>query len=42
MLLFHGTKAANLINILKFGLRPMGIDAMRCGSTLGEGIYFAD
>ncbi|EAS02069.2 WGR domain protein (macronuclear) [Tetrahymena thermophila SB210] len=41
-LLWHGSGVQNLLSILNFGLRINGIHAQKSGSSLGDGIYFAD
>ena len=41
-LLFHGSRAVNLISILKNGLRPKPDGVYHTGSLFGDGIYFAD
>ena len=41
-LLFHGSRMANFIGILSEGLRIPRNDQVLNGSTLGNGIYFAD
>jgi hypothetical protein len=42
MLLWHGTKAENVVGILQTGFRiaPSGVE--RTGAMFGEGVYFAD
>lgn len=42
MLLWHGTRAENLVGILQTGFRIAPKEATRTGSMFGEGIYFAD
>jgi Poly(ADP-ribose) polymerase catalytic domain len=42
MLLWHGTRAENLVGILQTGFRIAPKEATRSGSLFGEGIYFAD
>ena len=41
-LLWHGTGAQNMINILERGLMISGHNSLRSGSLFGDGIYFAD
>ena len=41
-LLWHGTKAANLLSILSSGLTTNSVFAPVTGRSLGDGIYFAD
>lgn len=42
MLLWHGTRAENLVGILQTGFRIAPKEATRTGSMFGDGIYFAD
>lgn len=42
MLLWHGTRAENLVGILQTGFRIAPREATRSGAMFGEGIYFAD
>lgn len=41
-LLWHGTRASNLLSILHGGLLPEAPHAQHSGSRFGAGIYFAD
>lgn len=41
-LLWHASKVSNYLSILCHGLRVGGLGAIKTGSTLGDGIYFAD
>ncbi|CAJ0576993.1 unnamed protein product, partial [Mesorhabditis spiculigera] len=40
--LWHGTKAVNLVSILKNGFHSEPSNALRCGQAYGKGVYFAD
>ncbi|CAJ0946268.1 unnamed protein product, partial [Mesorhabditis belari] len=40
--LWHGTKAVNLISILKNGFHSQPSNALQCGQAYGKGVYFAD
>jgi poly [ADP-ribose] polymerase len=40
--LFHGTRSANILNILTSGLMIKPKTAVHTGSMFGNGIYFAD
>lgn len=42
MMLWHGTKAENIIGILQSGFRIAPDEAYRTGDILGNGVYFAD
>ena len=42
VLLWHGTRAENIVGILQSGFRIAPADARRTGSMFGEGVYFAD
>jgi hypothetical protein len=42
MMLWHGTKAENIIGILQSGFRIAPDESFRTGSILGNGVYFAD
>ena len=42
MLLWHGTKSANLVGILQTGFRVAPCDVSRSGNMFGDGLYFAD
>jgi|JI9StandDraft_1071089.scaffolds.fasta_scaffold228563_1 hypothetical protein len=42
MLLWHGTKAENVVGILQTGFRIAPSDAQHTGAMFGEGVYFAD
>jgi len=42
MLLWHGTKASNVIGILQTGFRIAPSNVNRTGAMFGDGVYFAD
>ncbi|PAV71348.1 hypothetical protein WR25_17675 [Diploscapter pachys] len=42
MFLWHGTKAMNLLSILKDGYLLDPLNATRCGRLFGDGTYFSD
>jgi len=42
MLLWHGTKAANILGIMQTGFRIAPLGTYRSGNNLGDGIYFTD
>lgn len=42
MLLWHGTKAENMVGILQTGFRISPPEAYSSGNLLGNGVYFAD
>jgi poly [ADP-ribose] polymerase len=43
MELWHGTKAANVLNILRIGLQVSGVaTSQRAGALFGPGVYFAN
>ncbi|GBG33280.1 Ankyrin repeat and protein kinase domain-containing protein 1 [Hondaea fermentalgiana] len=41
-LLWHGTPAANVLGVLKDGLRVAPVDSRMSGQAFGRGVYFSD